>query len=111
MASAAQELNLVFSQLHIHDPLVTQTSKVQDETAELCLAHLKGTEGVGKGGLNAYGLPKLLRDYHAEYLHESLLLGDFPVPFDAVRPWLLYWALSGLAVIGEDVTCYRERYG
>ncbi|KAI9825473.1 MAG: CAAX farnesyltransferase (FTase) subunit beta [Thelocarpon impressellum] len=28
---------------------------------------------------------------------------------DASRPWLLYWALTGLFLLGEDVSQYRER--
>lgn len=27
---------------------------------------------------------------------------------DAARPWFLYWCLSGLTMMGEDVSSYRE---
>jgi protein farnesyltransferase subunit beta len=28
---------------------------------------------------------------------------------DASRPWMVYWALAGLSLLGEDVTRVRQR--
>jgi protein farnesyltransferase subunit beta len=28
---------------------------------------------------------------------------------DATRPWMVYWALAGLSMLGEDVSEYASR--
>lgn len=51
-----------------------------------------------------------MKDKHIEYLYDSL--EDYPegfVAMDSSRPWMSYWALAGLALLGEDVSKYRER--
>jgi len=105
--------NLFTSLPPIRDPLVTETSIVQDETVQRCLPSLAGTE-IGKSPLdfNVYGLPYLERRKHVRFLHARLQ--DLPsgfVGYDASRPWIVYWALTGLSLLGEDVSIYRERYG
>lgn len=96
----------------IRDPLVTETSVVQDETVQSCLPFLAGAGGSkSPSDFNAYGLPHLERRQHIRFLHTSLR--DLPsgfVGYDASRPWIVYWALTGLALLGEDVSVYRERY-
>lgn len=102
----------LFTQLPaIRDSLSTETSKVQDETVEHCLPFLRGTDATLRETLNAFGVSRLRKDQHIEYLYDSL--EDYPSSFaglDSSRPWMVYWALTGLALLGEDVTKYRERY-
>ncbi|KAJ9255902.1 hypothetical protein DTO195F2_6106 [Paecilomyces variotii] len=94
----------------IRDSLSTETSELQYETLEKCLPFLKGTESSLIGSLNEHGVPALQKDDHIEYLYDSL--EDYPSNFvgiDSSRPWMAYWALAGLSLLGEDVTKYRER--
>jgi hypothetical protein len=47
---------------------------------------------------------------HIDFLRDAL--GEHPAPFvgiDASRPWMVYWSLMGLHLLGEDVTDYRTR--
>jgi protein farnesyltransferase subunit beta len=93
----------------IRDPLVTETVELQDATLERCLEFLKGLH-ISQGSLNASGVPALQRDPHITYLYDSL--EDYPegfVAMDASRPWMVYWALAGLTLLGEDPTRFRER--
>ncbi|KAK4219924.1 protein farnesyltransferase subunit beta [Rhypophila decipiens] len=92
----------------IRDALVTETSRVQDKTVDVCLPYLTGEED-GHLVYNPHGVPSLEREKHIGFLHKSLgrLPGGF-VAADASRPWFLYWALSGLVLLGEDVSSYRE---
>lgn len=97
----------------IRDNLETETSKLQDRTARECIPFLKGVAEPKKSpfDLNEYGVPSLEREKHIAFLHSSL--GDLPAGFvgiDSSRPWMLYWALTGLSLLGEDISQYRERY-
>lgn len=94
----------------IRDSLVTETVDLQDATLEKCLPFLKGIHSTQKSPFNACGVPALQRDDHVGYLYDSL--EDYPAGFvalDASRPWMVYWALAGLFLLGEDVTRVRER--
>lgn len=94
----------------IRDQLDTETRRLQDETVLSCLPYLRGTDKTVRDCLNAHGVAWLQRDHHIEYLYDSL--EDYPgsfVSFDSSRPWLSYWGLAGLALLGEDVTKYRHR--
>jgi protein farnesyltransferase subunit beta len=94
----------------IRDPLVTETIDLQDATLKKCLPFLKGIHSTQKGPFNACGVPALQRDDHVAYLYDSL--EDYPAGFvamDASRPWMVYWALAGLSLLGEDVTRVRQR--
>ena len=96
----------------IRDALVTETSDVQDETVRECLPYLSGSVDPSKGpfDFNPHGLPPLEREKHIAFLHN--VLGTLPaayVGFDASRPWILYWALTGLHLLGDDISQYRER--
>ncbi|PTU24265.1 hypothetical protein P175DRAFT_0505943 [Aspergillus ochraceoroseus IBT 24754] len=94
----------------IHDALITETTEVQDETVNKCLPFLKGIHANQQDPLNRHGVPPLKRDEHISYLYDSL--EDYPASFvglDASRPWMVYWALAGLCLLGEDVSKYRER--
>lgn len=97
----------------IRDALETETSKLQDETVENCLPLLNGIGEPSRNPFvfNSNGLPKLEREMHVEFLHQSLgWLSSRYTGFDASRPWILYWALTGLCLLGEDVRPYRERF-
>lgn len=92
----------------IHDLNSTETTKLQDKTILEVLPFLNGTQA----GLqcNDHGVPHLDRKRHIAFLHKTLL--PLPAPYvaaDASRPWMFYWALSGLSTMGEDVSSYRER--
>jgi protein farnesyltransferase subunit beta len=87
----------------IRDLLNTQTSQIQE-----CLPFHTGM----KQGLvyNDNGVPNLDRKRHIQFLHKSLK--QLPAPYvaaDASRPWMFYWALAGLATMGEDISEYRQR--
>jgi protein farnesyltransferase subunit beta len=92
----------------IQDELVTESSRIQDNTVEEVLPHLLNSELE----LNSYGVPALRRKQHIWYLKHSLT-NRYPAPFvaiDASRPWFLYWSLTGLYTLGEDITKYADRY-
>ena len=94
----------------IRDPLVTESIDLQDATLDKCLPFLKGIHSTQKGPFNACGVPALQRDDHVAYLYDAL--EDYPAGFvamDASRPWMVYWALAGLALLGEDITRVRQR--
>ncbi|KAJ6188803.1 hypothetical protein N7519_003711 [Penicillium mononematosum] len=93
----------------IRDPLITETIDLQNATLEKCLPFLKGIHSTQKD-FNDHGVPALQRDLHISYLYDAL--EDYPegfVAMDASRPWIVYWALAGLAMIGEETTRFRER--
>ena len=94
----------------IRDELKTETSDLQDKTIQQCLPLLLGYDS-SSVDYDCNGLPKLDRAKHARFLHRSLQpLPAVAVGFDASRPWMVYWALTALNILGEDVTPYRERY-
>lgn len=96
----------------IGDPLVTETSIVQDEIIQTCLPFLVGTDRDSSPfKLNAHGLSYLERHRHVRFLHASLqALPSGFTAYDASRPWIVYWALTGLSLLGEDISVYRTRY-
>ena len=94
----------------IQDALTTETTNLQEETVNKCLPFLKGIHSSQKGPFNQFGVPALNRDDHIASLYDSL--EDYPgsfVALDASRPWMVYWALAGLALLGEDISQFRER--
>lgn len=102
----------------IRDALETETSEAQDETFDLCLPLLsvsvEGAElelaGQAEGTVYARELPRLERQRHVAFLEGAL--GTLPSAFvavDASRPWLFYWTLTGLQLLGQDVSSYRAR--
>jgi len=87
----------------------TPSSEAFEKVRNECMPHLLG-EDTQDLPLNKYGIPHLRREQHIRFLHNSL--GDLPAPYvalDAARPWLFYWAFSGLTALGEDVMQYRQR--
>ncbi|EFR03922.1 farnesyltransferase subunit beta [Nannizzia gypsea CBS 118893] len=88
----------------------TETSRAQAEVVGRCLPFLRGEEASLSLPLNGHGVQSLARELHVEYLLDAL--GDYPARFvglDASRPWMVYWALTGLALLGEDVSVFRRR--
>jgi protein farnesyltransferase subunit beta len=91
----------------IIDDLITTTSQAQANTVDSCLPLLRAQDD--SIGYNIHGVPRLQRERIANFLRHTL--GQLPAPFvaaDASRPWSLYWALNGLALVGADVSGYRE---
>ena len=96
----------------IKDSLVTATSSAQDENIQETLPLITAIAGSTKHPIeyNEYGVPRLDRLRHIDFLKNAL--EDFPASFvslDASRPWMVYWGLMGLYLLGEDVTQYRTR--
>ncbi|KAF4125543.1 protein farnesyltransferase subunit beta [Geosmithia morbida] len=86
----------------------TETSTLQEETVDECLPFLNGQEDLG--ARNDFGLPHLDRARHVKFLHKQL--GRLPGAYksaDSSRPWIFYWCLAGLSLLGEDVGPYRQR--
>ena len=80
----------------LHDPLVTASSKLQEQTVEECLPYLKGESGQGE--VNSYGIPRLRRKKHIDFAKAGLEeLPDYFVMLDASRPWIVYWAMASLS--------------
>lgn len=100
------------------DLIATKTSTLQDSTIEECLPYLRRgaddkdlfDDSLFDDEINVHGVPRLNRPSHIAFLHKSLepLPGVF-VPADASRPWMFYWNLSALFMLGEDITIYRSR--
>lgn len=91
----------------IRDALTTDSSQLQDETVEECAPFLTG---YGHDQFNIHGIPPLRRPHHVKFLQKQL--GKLPKMFksaDSSRPWIFYWCLNGLSLLGEDVSAYRSR--
>lgn len=89
------------------DALQTHTSDLQDETVKVCLPFLSAEDEKTK--YNIHGVPNLYRKSHVNFLRKSI--GPMPAGFitaDASRPWFLYWALTGLSILGDDVSDLRQ---
>lgn len=92
----------------IRDPLETESSQMQDKTVEDCLPYLTGNPNGHE--LNSYGIPKLQKKLHLNYL--SAMLGRYPGRFmgmDASRPWIFYWTMAAESMLGVDVSVYKDR--
>ncbi len=89
----------------IRDQLETETSRAQDETARLC------QELLATGTQTKALPPPLQREKHIAFLQGAL--GPLPAGFvavDASRPWILYWSLTAIYLLGGDTASYHERY-
>ncbi|EHY58694.1 CAAX farnesyltransferase (FTase) subunit beta [Exophiala dermatitidis] len=94
------------------DELETETSTLQANTVNECIPLLNAIEDPSRSpfDFNEFGLPTLQRERHIDFLHEHLQ--EFPAGFvglDASRPWMVYWALLSLYMLGEDVAHFRSR--
>lgn len=94
----------------LDDRLQTETSDAQLETVEDILPYILGEEG-GPFELNSCGIRKLKRQAHVAFLRKSLeRMPAAYTAYDAARPWVIYWTLTALCLLGQDVSEYRERY-
>lgn len=86
----------------LRDALETPTSVAQEETVRKVLPHLANREDP---------LPRLNRAAHVRYLRRALRdsLPYYMVALDASRPWIVYWCIAALALLGEDVSMFRDR--
>ncbi|EXJ94652.1 protein farnesyltransferase subunit beta [Capronia coronata CBS 617.96] len=94
------------------DSLETETSVLQAQTVNECLPLLNAINDPSSSPFdyNEFGVPELEREKHIQFLKANL--AEFPARFvglDASRPWMVYWALLSLYMLGEDVTHYRSR--
>ncbi|KAI8916556.1 terpenoid cyclases/protein prenyltransferase alpha-alpha toroid [Powellomyces hirtus] len=83
----------------VDDGFPTETSEaqleVQDSVEPLLDSYKAGTASP----------VKLLRDAHIQYLYKGLEgLGPWFVSLDASRPWLVYWILHSLDLLGEPIS-------
>ncbi|KAA8894347.1 terpenoid cyclases/protein prenyltransferase alpha-alpha toroid [Sphaerosporella brunnea] len=93
----------VFSTLPVlRDTYITFTSTEQDNTVRKVIPLLSSRDDP---------LPNLKRKIHIEFLEAGLneKLPSYMTVLDASRPWIIYWCLTGLSLLGVDVTIYRER--
>ncbi|KAF1991857.1 terpenoid cyclases/Protein prenyltransferase [Aulographum hederae CBS 113979] len=90
----------------IVDDLKTESSVMQAATTRECLPYLSGQKNFER---NSYGVPKLRREGHVEFLQSWLgdLEPDF-VSLDAGRPWIVYWSISGLGMLGYDMKQFKD---
>ncbi|OAL52414.1 terpenoid cyclases/Protein prenyltransferase [Pyrenochaeta sp. DS3sAY3a] len=111
IATAEEEAHIAYldsMRIPIRESLVTDTSKVQDKTAEIILPYLEGNPN--DFPLNVFGIPKLQRELHSKML--KMILGDYPAKFammDASRPWIVYWGLQSMTALGLDISAYQKR--
>lgn len=92
----------------IKDSLATDTSVNQNAVEDSCRAFLAGRRG--DVPLNHHGVASLDRKRHIRFLEKNL--GNLPAAYkaaDASRPWIFYWCLNGLVLLGADVSQYRDR--
>jgi protein farnesyltransferase subunit beta len=117
VADATDSDNPVVPALYLNLPLlrdeeVTKTTEAQDRTLNECLPLLNGILDPRRYpfDFNEFGVPELMLEDHIDFLHENL--SEFPAPFvglDASRPWLVYWGLLSLHLLGEDVSPFNGR--
>lgn len=91
----------------IRDELETDSSHIQDETVDECLPFLTGKEHRQR---NAHGIPRLDKERHARFVKKQLgVLPSAYVGADPSRPWIFYWCLNALSLLGEDIEPYRAK--
>lgn len=94
----------------LRDDLITESSQLQDQTTEEVLPFLNGSKNVG-AELNSFGIPKLRRAKHIKYLYAAVdQLPEWYVSLDASRPWLVYWAMNGLSLLGVDFDDFKNAH-
>ncbi|KAL2040809.1 hypothetical protein N7G274_006267 [Stereocaulon virgatum] len=91
----------------IKDTLTTDTSVSQDNIIQRCLPHLSAS-GSSVFSVNGQGIPSLERENHIDFLHSTIENARY-IPYDSVRPWVLYWSLTALSLLGENVETYQQR--
>lgn len=96
----------------IADNLRTRTTDLQNDTIEECVPLLNAINHPASNPFNfdETGLPYLQKRAHIDFVHDGLdqLPPQF-VAMDASRPWLMYWSLLSLYIMGEEVADFRAR--
>lgn len=95
----------------LHDALVTESSKLMDQTHRECLPYLKNTM-FKTADFNSHGVPKLRRAKHINFAKGGVEeLPSYFVMLDASRPWIIHWTTASLSMLGVDLAKegYRER--
>jgi protein farnesyltransferase subunit beta len=80
--------------------VITRSTELLEQTAFVCQHAL------------SLPTPPLDKDRHIAFLTHLGLQAQLPrafVALDASRPWMMYWTLCALKVLGEDITPHRER--
>ena len=80
--------------------VITRSTELLEQTARACEPFL------------AQPTPLLDKDRHVTFLTHLGLVTQLPRPFvalDASRPWMMYWTLCALKMLGEDITPHRQR--
>lgn len=121
MSNAADQDEEIIATLPSHfttsailkDDLITPTSVLQDRTVQECLPLLNGINNPANDPLSydERGVPDLSRPDHINFALDSL--EQFPSRFvgiDASRPWMIYWSLVSLYMLGEHVDSLRARW-
>lgn len=91
----------------IIDASITATTLERNEVIEQCLPRLNRAHKDFRR-LNTHGVPRLERKKHVAFLERSIRDARF-VGYDASRPWVVYWSLTGLSILGENVEPYMEK--
>ncbi|KAK5097163.1 CAAX farnesyltransferase (FTase) subunit beta [Lithohypha guttulata] len=90
----------------IRDTLSSSTSQLQAQTIAECLPLLNAINNPSSNpfDFDEHGQHNLNRADHIKFIRDGLqaLPAQF-VAMDASRPWLMYWSLLSLYVLGEDV--------
>lgn len=99
--------------LPILDPLDTATSDLQARTVRECLPFMTTVNDPSSNpfDFDEHGIPLLDREAHIGFVQNCL--GELPPQFvamDASRPWLMYWSLLSLHIMGEDITKFSSGY-
>src|SRR4051812_27665701 len=89
----------------IIDALSTPTSELQNRTVKECLPLLMAVNDPSSNpfDFDEHGLHYLNRKAHAQFLNNGL--GQLPSQFvamDSSRPWLMYWSLMSMHLMGYD---------
>lgn len=100
--------SLFLSHPPIKDALVTESTVRQDDVVDQCLPCMTSSDRA-PSRLNSHSIPKLERQKHIRFLEGAINNARF-TQFDASRPWVVYWSLTGLSLLGKDVEVYRERW-
>lgn len=82
--------------------MLTITTIDQQETEELCLETFR-SENL------TLALQTLQREAHVQFLHYHV--GKLPaamVRLDASRPWIIYWSLNALSMLGSDISSFKD---
>src|SRR5271155_981470 len=81
--------------------VITRSTEALEQTARACHWQLSNPT------------PPLDKDKHILFVIRLGLMPKLPrafVSLDASRPWMMYWVLCALRVLGEDITPHRPRY-